>query len=364
VTQDISLNFEVARSNLRETRFVEVPVPAVSDLVAGEVVLAVGDFAFTANNVTYGVLGESLSYFSFFPASEEGWGRIPAWGYGEVTVSKNDDLPVGTRVFGYFPMSTHVVMKASATKDGFADVADHRAALPPIYNRYTLAPQANADLEARLALFRPLFGTAFLLDGWLAEQRFFGARRVVLTSASSKTAFSLAAVLARRAERPRIVGLTSKINESFVRSLGVYDEVVLYDAVDSLPLEPTLSVDMAGSEPTLVGIHRRLADHLVHSCRVGASHWEQRGDFMAKQDWPGKAPEFFFAPTRAQELNARSGPAEVQAELRASLERFLADSRGGWLKIVHTHGRDIEAIYRATLEGRVPPDVGNILSLR
>jgi hypothetical protein len=363
VTQDISLNFEVARSNLRETRFVEAPVPAASDLAAGEVVLAVGDFAFTANNVTYGVLGDSFSYFSFFPAAE-GWARIPAWGYGEVTVSKNDAVPVGTRVFGYFPMSTHVTMKASATKDGFADVADHRAALPPIYNRYALSPPANADLEARLAIFRPLFGTAFLLDDWLAEQSFFGARRAVLTSASSKTAFSLAAVLARRAERPRIVGLTSKLNEHFVKSLGVYDEVVLYEDVDSLPLEPTLSVDMAGSEPTLMRIHRRLADRLVHSCRVGASHWEQRGDFMGKQDWPGRAPEFFFAPSRAQELNSRSGPAEVQARLRASLEQFLADSRGGWLKIVHTRGRDVESIYRATLEGRVPPDVGNILSLR
>jgi hypothetical protein len=203
-----------------------------------------------------------------------------------------------------------------------------------------------------------------LIDDWLAEQSFFGARRAVLTSASSKTAFSLAAVLARRVERPRIVGLTSKLNESFVRSLGVYDEVVLYDAIDSLPLEPTLSVDMAGSEPTLVQIHRRLGEHLVHSCRVGASHWEQRGDFMAKQDWPGKTPEFFFAPSRAQELNARWGPAEFQAKVRASLERFMADSRGGWLRIVHTRGRDVESIYRATLEGRVPPDVGNILSLR
>jgi hypothetical protein len=237
-------------------------------------------------------------------------------------------------------------------------------ALPSIYNRYALAPKADADLEARLALFRPLFATGFLIDDWLAEQGFFGARRAVLTSASSKTAFSLAAVMARRTDRPRIVGLTSARNEAFVKSLGVYDEVVLYDAIDSLPLEPTLSVDMAGSEPALVQIHRRLADHLVHSCRVGASHWEQRGDFMAKQDWPGKTPEFFFAPSRAQELNTRWGPAEFQAKVRASLERFMADSRGGWLKIVHTRGRDVESVYRATLEGRVPPDVGNILSLR
>jgi hypothetical protein len=363
VPQEIALNFEVARNNLRETRFVESPVPAAADLASGEVVLAVSDFAFTANNITYGVLGESLSYFSFFPAGE-GWGRIPVWGYGEVAVSKNADVPVGTRVFGYFPMSSHVTMKAQSTKGGFADAAAHRAALPPIYNSYSFAPKANADLEARLALFRPLFATAYLLDDWLAEQRFFGARRILLTSASGKTAFSLAAILARRTDRPTIVGLTSKINESFVRSLGVYDKVVLYDEVGSLPLEASVSVDMAGSEATLLKIHERLAEHLVYSCRVGASHWEQRGDFMGKQDWPGRTPEFFFAPSRAQELSARIGPLELQSSIKASLEQFLTETSGGWLKIVRTHARDIEAIYRATLEGRVPPDVGNILSLR
>lgn len=362
MTRDTALHFEVSRKNLRETRFVEAPAPAVSDLRAGEVVLAVGEFAFTANNVTYGVLGDSLNYFAFFPAAE-GWGRIPAWGYGEVVLSRNDAVPTGRRVFGYFPMSTHVVMEAKVTGDGFADIAAHRQALPPFYNRYTLAPRGDADVEARLALFRPLFGTAFLLDDWLAEERFFGARRALLTSASSKTALSLAALLARREERPRIVGLTSRANEGFVNGMGIYDEVVLYDAIESLAREPSLYVDMAGSEPVLSGLHHHLADELVHSCRVGAAHWEQRVDFAAGGDWPGKTPEFFFAPARGQELTARLGAAELQARIKTSLERFFADTRGGFVHLERAGGRDVERVYRATLDGKVPPGAGQILTL-
>lgn len=363
MTENTALHFEVARTNLRETRFVEGPLPTARDLAAGEVLLAVDAFAFTANNVTYGVLGESFSYFSFFPAAE-GWCRIPAWGFAEAVLSENEDVPVGTRYFGYFPMSSHVKVKAKGAPDGFTDVAEHRLALPPIYNRYQRVSPSDPDTEARLSLFRPLFGTAFLLDDWLAEERFFGGKHVVLTSASAKTAFCLAALIARREGRPRIVGLTSPANSEFVRSLGVYDDVLLYDAIGSLPREPTLVVDVAGNEPVLVRVHEHLSSELVYSCRVGASHWEERGDFLAKSDWPGKTPEFFFAPTRAQELSARWGAAELQAKVQASLLRFLSDSRGGWLRIVRTRGRDIEAVYRATLEGTVHAGVGNILSLR
>ena len=61
-----------------------------------------------------------------------------------------------------------------------------------------LAPRLVADPaydrahEAELAIFRPLFTTAFLLDDFFAEQEWFGAKSVVCSSASSKTALGLA----------------------------------------------------------------------------------------------------------------------------------------------------------------------------
>ena len=67
-------------------RIEERPDPAPGP---GQVLVRIDRFAFTANNVTYGVAGDMLNYWSFFPA-EEGWGRIPVWGFGDVVRSSHD----------------------------------------------------------------------------------------------------------------------------------------------------------------------------------------------------------------------------------------------------------------------------------
>jgi hypothetical protein len=72
------LDIEVRRDDLRTTRVVD------AEPGAGDVTLHIDRFGLTANNVTYGVFGDAMSYWAFFPASEEGWGRIPVWGYGDV----------------------------------------------------------------------------------------------------------------------------------------------------------------------------------------------------------------------------------------------------------------------------------------
>ena len=61
-------------------------------------------------------------------------------------------------------------------------------------------PGRQGDYQA---LLRPLFMLSFLVDDFLAENEFYGARRVMLSSASSKTAFGLAHLLhaARTASR-------------------------------------------------------------------------------------------------------------------------------------------------------------------
>ena len=40
-------------------------------------------YALTANNITYGVAGETMKYWNFYPAAA-GMGRIPVWGVGKV----------------------------------------------------------------------------------------------------------------------------------------------------------------------------------------------------------------------------------------------------------------------------------------
>ena len=106
-----ALDFIVKRTDLRQTAFVPGRDSADSALSAGQVLLRVDRFAFTANNVTYGAVGEMIGYWNFFPA-KEGWGRIPVWGFGDVVRSRHDALTSAERIYGYFPMSTHLVVQA------------------------------------------------------------------------------------------------------------------------------------------------------------------------------------------------------------------------------------------------------------
>ena len=66
---------------------------------------------------------------------------------------------------------------------------------------------------------------------------------VVLSSASSKTANGLAFLLSRR-EGTDVIGLTSSASAEFARGIGVYDHVITYDELDSLPAERAVYVDM------------------------------------------------------------------------------------------------------------------------
>ena len=73
-------------------------------------------FAFTSNNITYAAMGDILAYCQFFLA-EDGLGRIPAMGFGEVVQSKHPDVAVGTRCFGFYPMSRYLVIQPSNVTD-------------------------------------------------------------------------------------------------------------------------------------------------------------------------------------------------------------------------------------------------------
>ncbi|MHA5659511.1 DUF2855 family protein, partial [Pseudomonas aeruginosa] len=55
-------------------------LPAPEALAEGQALLAVDEFALTANNVTYAALGDALRYWEFFPAGE-GLGIVPVWGF-------------------------------------------------------------------------------------------------------------------------------------------------------------------------------------------------------------------------------------------------------------------------------------------
>src|SRR3954462_14124443 len=124
-------DFLVKRDELEQTRLADSPPPA---LAAGQALLRVDSFGLTANNVTYAVFGDAMSYWKFFPAGAafEGWGRVPMWGFADVL----DGEGAGTRVYGYLPPSSHLVVTPSrADERGFVDASEHRAHLPAAYNQ-------------------------------------------------------------------------------------------------------------------------------------------------------------------------------------------------------------------------------------
>ena len=77
---------------------------------------AVESFALTANNITYAKFGDAMNYWQFFPTGEDGWGCIPVWGFARVVESQCDGIAVGEKLYGYFPMGTHLVVEPARIK--------------------------------------------------------------------------------------------------------------------------------------------------------------------------------------------------------------------------------------------------------
>ncbi len=227
------MDLQVNRSDLHQTRVVDV---APAPLADGEARLRVDAFGLSANNVTYAVIGDMLQYWDFFPA-EEGWGRVPVWGFADVVESTHPDLPEGRRCFGYLPMSEELVVAVGRVDDaGFSDTSPHRRAMASAYSRYQLVDPAGAGSpeEDRRMLLYPLFFTAFVVDDFLDGHDRFGASVLVVSSASSKTALGIARFAAARPGLT-VVGLTSPDKVAFVEGLGVCDVVLPYGREDELP---------------------------------------------------------------------------------------------------------------------------------
>jgi hypothetical protein len=73
-----STDFVVARDDLQQCKTIETQLPDADALPADALLVKVDRFAFTANNITYAVLGDQLKYWQLFP-SPRGLGNIPVW---------------------------------------------------------------------------------------------------------------------------------------------------------------------------------------------------------------------------------------------------------------------------------------------
>jgi hypothetical protein len=366
----------IDRADLVKARLGADPdAPQARPLQPGEARLAVEAFAITANNITYAAFGDDMKYWQFFPARDPALGCLPVWGFATVDESCAEGIAAGRRIWGYYPAGTHlVVAPARLSAFGFVDDSAHRRALPGVYNQHTFCdadPGWKPELEGLQAVLRPLFLTAFLLDDFMADNGFFGASQMLLSSASSKTALATAYCLGKRRGTPgapRIVGLTSERHAAFVRSLGCYDAVLTYDELNALDARvPTVYVDFAGDAELRRNVHALFADNLMFSSSIGGTHWKALG---SARDLPGPRPTLFFAPSQVKARSAAPphgwGAAELQRRMTEAWSGFI-DEVGArdWVRIVSRTGPQAALqAYLDALEGRTEAREGVMLDMR
>lgn len=355
---------------VRKDRLTEARLSTTADapLASGQVRVRVDAFALTANNITYAAFGEAMQYWAFFPTAEPGWGIVPVWGFGTVVQSQHPGVAQGERLWGYWPMGGSAVLQPQQlSPSGFSDAAPHRAALHPLYNRYS---RCNADAyytpdsEDLQALLRPLFTTSWLIDDFLADNGFFGATRLLLSSASSKTAYGTAFQLRQRGG-VKLVGLTSPANRAFCQGLGCYDEVLAYEELERLDsAEPSVYIDFAGNASLRRAVHERFGA-LRYSSAIGATHVAELG---GGGELPGPRPTLFFAPAQAAKRQQEWGGAELNQRLVQAWHAFrtrAADPAAPWLRVQRHEGSDAALrAYQHIAAGDLDPAIGHVLSLR
>jgi hypothetical protein len=349
----------INRSALDQTKIVSIDFDA-KQLQTDEVLLQVDSFGFSANNITYAIFGEKMAYWGFFPAAE-GWGIVPVWGFATVLASNHAEVKVGEKVFGYLPMASHLVIQAGKNAaHGFYDIHAKRKSISPVYDYYqrcAVDPGYRADKEAWQLNYRPLFLTSFVLDDYVGEAlqqmhaQGTAIGQIVLTSASSKTAYGAAHLLMKhRVERGldyQVVGLTSPNNVAFTDQLGCYDEVLAYSDTTALSADTgTWVLDFSGNKTLLLNLQQSLHAKLllIGSTDVEAQHDKPQGQLHS---------EFFFAPSQVKKRSAEWGQegfalryAKAWQGFNQLIEQHISEA--------HYRGAaSIETMYKHALAGQL-----------
>lgn len=361
-----TLELIVNQQDFKDIRWVTREASRYTDPDAGQILVEVEKFALTANNITYMVFGDTLNYWDYFPAPEAGCGRVPVWGYGRVVQSHCDAIAEGERLYGYFPIGSHLLMQPERVESGsFIDAMAHRRELMSAYNHYVRIDHERryqTEHEAVQAALRPLFVTSYLAYDLLQDNDYYGAQRVVILSASSKTAITLAACIKSFGNHSvETIGLTSAGNRAFVESLDCYDAIIGYDDIDALPTDlPVLLVDVSGNRALLESCYRLLGDKLVFTTLLGVSHWQDMD--TAAAELPGIKPRTFLAP---QQINKRIedwGSEAFEHNLASAWTRYEQQA-SGWFSISSQSGPlAVEEAYHRALSGGMDPREITILS--
>ena len=361
--------FQVKKDLFFNGRLVEMPAEELT-IDQGEVLVKIDKFAYTANNITYAVAGDMIGYWNFFPPKGKntaGYGVIPVWGFADVVESNAEGIPVGDRLFGYFPPASHLKMTPIKVSNGrFIDGAIHRSKLPAGYNLYRRVNNekgySNAFDKERMLLF-PLHLTSFCIWDALQDKDWYGAKQMVLLSASSKTSTGLGYALKADKTAPKVIGVTSKRNLAMVKSLDLYDEQTTYDTLETIDTNiPTVIVDMSGNGDILLALHTQLGENMKWCINVGFTHWDKASP-KPKQGMITERSEFFFAPGHIQKRLKEWGPAGFDQKTSTFMMETAAKTKE-WLTYRTIDGvAGMAEIHQAVCEGKIAANEGLIVEL-
>lgn len=358
----------IEKSNVANTKIVE-QVLDLEHMAEDEVLLEINSLGFSANNITYAVFGDKMGYWGFFPASKD-WGIVPMWGFATVVKSNHVDVQVGEKVYGYLPMASHLLIKAGKTSpSNFFDVSETRKSISTVYDNYLRCasdPGYQASREAWQLNYRPLFMTSFVLDDFVGEgmaESDKPTEQVIITSASSKTAYGAAHLLMKhKTERGlnyQVVGLTSASNKAFTENLGCYDQVVSYDDIAMLG-STNLSwvLDFAGNKSLLLGLQQQLDENLGKLILIGST------DVDAQQDKPKGHlnSEFFFAPTQVKKRTSDWGHKGFAAGYTNAWQSFAVHMNDKVKVAEYSGAAAIEQFYHVGLENKLNNEEINVLT--
>lgn len=334
----------------------------------GQILVKIDRFAYTANNITYAATGDVIRYWEFFPAAgdtQDHMGVIPVWGFADVIESKAEGIPVGDRIYGYFPPTAHLKMNPIKVQhERFFEGAEHRRTLPMGYNLYRRVNNESnysREFDNDRALLFPLYLTSYCLWDSLQDQSWFGAKQVLVLSASSKTSIGLGYALQRDKESPKAIGVTSTRNLETVKNLGIWDEVTAYDQIDQMdPTIPTVIVDMSGNNEVLVALHNHFGEQMMFTLKVGLTHWAKANPNAGTNN---KRSKFFFAPAHIEKRFQDWGPAGFDERVNRFFMEAVQKSKN-WLEYNEMDGLEALAkVHPEVCKGTRSPKEGIIIKL-
>ncbi|KAI0697031.1 hypothetical protein BC835DRAFT_1270944 [Cytidiella melzeri] len=399
--QNISLCVARPSSGLNphEPVLVSSPKPQVPE---NHVLIEIDRFGFSANNVTYQALGETphFRYFEYnYPptvdkVSSKSHGLIPVWGFGTVVETAHPHVPVNERVYGYFAPSRYLLVPVSNVNKYKIHVP--RPHLPADRRPYNTIDRCASDpqydpspmAEDLTMLYRPLFWTAYWFEDWLYVSKYRGATGVLISSASAKTAFCLAYLLKKRrgsGANLKIIGLTSKRNVAFTTGLGLYDETLDYDSIETAePLqarnEKWLYVDVAGSKPLTERVRKHFSGqkNVVAGIQLGLTtlspsapaattiHFSTNTSLVEQTD---AAPtgdlelEQFFMPEWLVLRQRQMSIGEITGMQTKAWRELMEDGKN-WVRIERTYGAHaVVDAYKTISASGTDPTAGMIWSL-